>query len=200
METLLALVVTTAALVLIPGPNVALIVATSLRHGRRHGLLTVAGTTAGQAAQLAIVVAGLASLLEAAALALYWLKWAGAVYLLWLGVRIWREAPPAVAAVRELPVRTVWRGFLLALANPKTLLFSAAFLPQFLGTDDDAALRLPLLAAVFLGVVALGDSLWALCAAAVRPLLARGARLRQRLTGSLLIAAGLGLALANRSD
>ena len=87
----IALVAATVILLLIPGPNVAIIVATSLRDGLRYGLITALGTTAGLALQLVLVVGGMAALIEVAATALTWIKWAGVIYLLWLGIRTWNE-------------------------------------------------------------------------------------------------------------
>ena len=92
MDNILALVAATAILVLIPGPNVALIVANSLRHGCKLGLVTVLGTTLGVALQLSLVITGMATLIGVAAAALSWIKWFGVVYLLCLGVRTWFES------------------------------------------------------------------------------------------------------------
>ena len=87
---LLALAAATAVLVSIPGPNVALIVATSLRSGLRAGFTTVFGTTLGVAIQLLVVAIGLAAIVELAANVLAWLRWAGVAYLVWLGIATWR--------------------------------------------------------------------------------------------------------------
>ncbi|MDH4106838.1 MAG: LysE family translocator [Gammaproteobacteria bacterium] len=200
MENVLALAIATGLLVMIPGPNVALIVATCLGRGLRQGLLTVVGTTLGVAVQLTLVVAGLATLVESAAVTLYWLKWLGAAYLVWLGIRSWRRATLAAVEPPAPARRAFWRGLLLAILNPKTLLFNAAFLPQFVGSAANAAGELTVLAAVYLFVIGAGDSLWALCAGSARRWLERSALLRERVTGSLLITAGLGLALAARRN
>ncbi len=86
-------------LVLLPGPNVALIVANSLSFGRRLGLVTVLGTTLGVALQLALVVFGIAAIIEMAANALAWIKCAGVIYLIWLGIRTWNEKAAVFLAV-----------------------------------------------------------------------------------------------------
>lgn len=189
---LAALALATAVLVAIPGPNVALIVAHALRYGLVAGVSTVLGTTLGVALQLLLIVFGMAALIAHAAEWLVWLRWAGVAWLLWLGVQAWRA--PASGPIADEP-RLFIRGFVIALANPKTLLFNAAFLPQFLPADaspGDAAL----LAGVYLGVILIGDLLWASFAAAAQPWLARNPKLQSRLTGSFLIAAAIGLALA----
>ena len=86
MENIIVLIISTLILVLIPGPNVALIVANGLRHGLKLGLVTAFGTTAGLAFQLFLVIAGMATLIEMAASALLWIKWLGVAYLVYLGV------------------------------------------------------------------------------------------------------------------
>jgi len=197
---LIALVAATVVLLLIPGPNVAIIVATSLRDGLKYGLITAAGTTAGLALQLVLVVVGMAALIEAAATALTWIKWAGVIYLIALGIRTWNERGDdlEVAGIVSRTM-TFWRGFGLAVVNPKTLLFNAAFLPQFVPAGADAAGQLVLVASVFLGVIIMGDSLWAVFAAAARKWLIKFGKFRNKLTGGLLIGSGLGLALSRRT-
>lgn len=195
IDNLLVLAAATAILVAIPGPNVALIVATSLAHGFGRGATTVFGTTCGVAVQLALVVLGLAAVVELAAGALAWIRWAGVAYLVYLGIRAWREPPDNVAATTPAVFR---RGCLIAALNPKTLLFNAAFLPQFVAAGSSVGDML-LAAGVFLAVLLGGDLLWAAFATSARRPLARLAGLRQRLTGAFLVAAGIGLALSRRN-
>lgn len=197
MENLVALVLAATVLVAIPGPNVALIVALSLQNGRRNGLATVFGTTAGLAVQLAMVVAGLTAFIELAAEALSWIRWLGVIYLILLGIKTWHTRPEALGGRRDKALAaSFWRGLGLAVLNPKTLIFNAAFLPQFLGSGVAAATQLPLLATVYLLVVLLGDSCWALFASAARRWLLRVGRWHNRLTGGVLVGAGVGLALS----
>lgn len=194
-----ALIAATVVLVAIPGPNIALFVAHTLTHGLRHGLVTVVGTSLGVALQLAAVVLGFAVLLEYAASALSWLRWAGVIYLLYLGYTSWRHGPEDIgelAARRAALPRLFWQGLLLALVNPKTLLFVAAFLPQFVSADAATPFALLWPAAIYLGAIFLGDVCWALSASFARPALMRLGRLRHRLTGCLYIGSGIALALA----
>lgn len=192
LETLTALVIATAILVAIPGPNVALIVANSLRYGLGPGIATVLGTTLGIAVQLCLVVVSMMAIVEAAASALSYLKWAGVIYLVYVGIRTWREPPPDLR--HSTPRRTMfWRGALVAAMNPKTLLFNAAFLPQFVSADAGST-EILLVAVVYLAVLMAGDSLWAAFASSARPLLERCAGLTRRITGGFLVAAGIGLA------
>ena len=196
MDTLVALIVATSILVIIPGPNVALIVANSLQYGFRMGAMTALGTTVGVALQLAIVVGGMAALMEIAAGALSWIRWAGVIYLVWLGIRTWRKPAAELETVTAAPVMFL-RGCMLAAVNPKTLLFNAAFIPQFVGTGS--ASQFALVGIIFLGVLFLGDLGWALFASSARKLLTRYAHLRNKITGAFLTTAGIGLALARRA-
>ncbi len=195
--SLTALVLATAILVLIPGPNAALIVANSLKYGFRMGLATVLGTTAGVGLQLVLVVLGLAAVIAFAAEALTWVKWAGVAYLVWLGIRVWREAPGDLSRIEAAPAM-FWRGCLIALLNPKTLLFNAAFVPQFVGEGATLA-EVGVVAAVFVTVLFAGDVAWAVFASSARGALARYSSVRNKLTGAFLMAAGAGLALTRRA-
>lgn len=194
---LLALIVATSVLVAIPGPNVALIVATSIRHGLRSGLLTVAGTTAGFALQLLLVALGMVAVIEFAAETLTWIRWIGVAYLVWLGARTFNAPADDLGAIEAKPAM-FWRGCLLAAINPKTLIFNAAFFPQFIDVGSATLVQVGTVAAVYLAVVCCGDALWALFADRARGLLARNTSWRNRVTGVFLSLAGVGLALANR--
>ncbi len=200
MENIIALVAATIVLILIPGPNVALIVANSLRHGMRIGIITSLGTTVGIAIQLLIAVLGLAALIELAADALTWIKWIGVAYLVLIGVRTWNEPASDLSDIKaQSQTRAFLRGVILAVINPKTLLFNAAFLPQFVGHTADASGQLLLLAGVFMTVIIIGDGLWAVFAASARNWLGRIGHLHNRISGGFLVGAGLGLALSRRS-
>ena len=198
MVSWLTLVLATAVLVIIPGPNVALIVANSIRYGIRMGAVTVLGTTVGVAIQLVVVVVGVAAVVEIAIDALVWIRWAGVAYLVYLGIRTWNEPAQDLSAVSAAPA-IFWRGCMIAAINPKTLLFNAAFLPQFIATDGSAGMQLAVVAAVFLTVLLVGDMLWALTAGSARKLLSRYSGTRNRVTGGFLVVAGVGLALSRSS-
>ena len=127
------------------------------------------------------------------------IKWTGVAYLIWVGIKTWKAAAPA----QEVPVAppasvTFFQGLIVALLNPKILLFNAAFLPQFVQMDGSVFGQLLLLSGVYLSVLFLGDLLWALLGASAKPWLSRYGRFSQRLSGSLFIAAGIGLALSRQ--
>jgi threonine/homoserine/homoserine lactone efflux protein len=198
LELYAAFLAAVTLLMLIPGPNVALITANSVAHGPRYGLLTVVGTCAALPLQLTMVSLGMTEALSVAGRWFAVLRLAGVAYLLWLGVRAWRAPPDDLAGVKAEPKSAramVFHGFFVSLVNPKTLVFYVAFFPQFM-TSPGQARQIWLLAATFVAIAAVVDSGWALLAGRLRPLLFRHARLRNRLTGAVLIAAGAGLAAA----
>lgn len=197
----LAFVAAAIVLVITPGPNVAMIVANSLAHGPKYGLLTVAGTSSAMIVQLALTIAGMTTALSLLAGWFEVLRWIGVAYLIYLGVRTWC-APAAnikVAAEPKSALEIYIRGFLVSFANPKTLFFYAAFLPQFVTLSADPFRQLLVLAATFLFIAIAFDSLWALLAAQLRPMLHGKAKAKNRVTGALLLAAGVGLAMVRRT-
>jgi threonine/homoserine/homoserine lactone efflux protein len=198
MANLLALIAATAVLVMIPGPNVAMIVACSIRYGFRAGATTALGVTCGNAIQLALVVVGMAAVIEFAADALTWIRWAGVAYLVYLGIRTWQTPAIDPGSVKAVPA-VFWRAVVIAAMNPKTLLFIAAFLPQFVAVDAGVSGHPLTIAAVFMAVLLAGDLVWALLADSARQLLVRCAKMRNRMTGGFLVAAGVGLALSRRN-
>ena len=191
----LGFVLASTILILVPGPNVSLIVANSIAYGTRYGLLTVAGTSSAIVLQLALTTLGLAATLDVLAGWFEWIRWIGVAYLLYIGIRQWIAAPVDLTRTRPQPrsFRTIaMRGFLISLTNPKTLLFYSAFFPQFLSPDAPIVPQVALLSLTFLGIAAGLDSAWALLAGRVRGVLAIRGRLRNPLTGGVLIGAGVG--------
>ena len=197
----LAFILATSILILIPGPTVSLIVANSVAYGTRFGLLTVAGTSSAVLIQVAITALGMTAVLGTLAYWFEWIRWIGVAYLVYIGVQQWRAEPIDLTRTKPQPksVRTIYlRGFLVSLSNPKTLLFFGAFFPQFISVDADPQAQIVLLSATFLALAALLDGAWAVLAGRVRKFLGARGRLRTRLSGGLLIGAGVGLALARR--
>jgi len=198
----LAFVLAVTVLMLIPGPNVALIVANSVSYGPRYGLLTVAGTSSAMVVQLALTVLGMTELLGTLGSWFEWIRWIGVAYLVYLGIAQWRAPPVNLAAVAPEPKSAramLTRALLVSLTNPKTLFFYGAFFPQFVVPNDEVGAQVAILSATFLALAILVDGCWALAAGRVRGLLAVHGRLRNRISGGLLIGAGIGLAFARKS-
>jgi homoserine/homoserine lactone efflux protein len=195
----LAFVAAVVVLMLIPGPNVALIVANSIAYGPRYGLLTVAGASSAMVAQLALTALGMTELLGTLGVWFAYLRWVGVAYLIYLGITQWRAAPVDLAATRPEPksFRAIYlRALLVSLTNPKTLFFYGAFFPQFISASRPLGAQIAMLSATFLAVAILIDGGWALVAGRARGLLASRGRLRNRISGGVLIGAGAALALA----
>jgi threonine/homoserine/homoserine lactone efflux protein len=175
-----AFVLASLVLAVTPGPGVLYIVARTAAQGRRAGLASVAGVAAGNLGNAMAASLGLAALFAVSATAFGIVKWAGATYLIWLGVQALRRPPTAGAPGPFEPPRLarIWRdGFVVALLNPKTALFFAAFLPQFIDPGTGAAQQVAALGAVFVLIAAITDTGYVLLAsAAARGLAGRNAR------------------------
>jgi homoserine/homoserine lactone efflux protein len=202
IDLYLSFAVASALLILMPGPMVALIVANSAVAGARGGLITVAGAASGMLVHLVAVCLGLATLLAGLGEAAFWLKWAGAAYLLYLGVSA-LMSKASVFADEAAPIKTDRRTYLEALfvqlTNPKVLMFYAAFFPLFISSDYPALPQLLIMSATFLAIEVVLDSAWALAATRSRPLLRSSGRWGNRITGAILIVAAVGLAALRKA-
>jgi len=189
----------TVVLLLAPGPIVTLVISTSATQGARAGLITVAGTTTGNALLLAAIACGLDWVLHHAVYVFEALRWLGAAYLVWLGIQAWRHAgrPAPAAPAGHVHFR---RGVLVALTNPKTIAFFSAFLPQFLDPRLPAAPQLVVMCVVTVLLAALSDSCWAIASGLGRAwfMAPQRARLLGRASGMTLIGGGIWLSLARR--
>lgn len=197
----LAFVLATIVMILIPGPSVMLTVGHALTHGWRKALATVAGATVGLGVQLAVALIGLTSLMLFLAEWFEVVRWGGVAYLVWLGIKAWR-APAAEAEAPAGDGRSLFlQGLVVTIPNPKSLIFFAAFFPQFIDPAADPLLQAGIIGVTFLIIAFVFTAVWALAADRARRLFRgpRAARIRNRLTGGLFIGAGLGLALARRS-
>ena len=188
----------TIVLLLTPGPIVTLVISTGATRGVRAALITVAGTSLGNAVLVAAIALGLDWVLSHAVYLFEALRWIGAAYLVWLGVRAWRSAaqPQPQTTGNHLHF---WRGFVVALTNPKTVAFFTAFLPQFVDPTLPAARQLALMCIVSVVLAACSDSCWGIAAGMGRrfmnPLRARSLR---RVSAVTLIGGGIWLSLARR--
>ncbi len=197
-----AFVAASALLAIIPGPIVTLVVANSLTHGSRSGLLNILGTTSGNIIFFLVGALGMAWVLAGMAQWFDVVRWAGAAYLVYLGVRQWREKGHGLEEHQEAKrgQSLYWQGFIVAISNPKTIVFYAAFFPQFMDPTLPATEQLFVLSMTFLVVATSIDISYALLAGRLRPWLTgeRRGRIRNRITGTLLIGTGLALALTRR--
>ncbi|HEV8411362.1 MAG TPA: LysE family translocator [Gemmatimonadaceae bacterium] len=192
-------------LLLIPGPAVLYIVARSMAQGRRAGLVSVMGTCTGAMVHVLAATLGLSALLVASAAAFAAIKWLGAAYLIYLGLRT-IFSTPAIAApdsVAPRPVRRLYLdGVVVTVLNPKTGLFFLAFLPQFIdrarGSIAGQSLALGL---TFVGLAIFTDGAYALLAGSAHRLVSPGKRAKTSLryaSGVTYVGLGIGAALTRK--
>jgi threonine/homoserine/homoserine lactone efflux protein len=206
LSTWLAFALAALVMGLIPGPGVTSIVGYALSSGRRTALASVAGMALGNALAMGVSLAGAGALLAASALAFTVLKWAGAAYLIGLGVLAIARSRAGLGAEDEpkkpISPRTAFLGNVaVGTFHPKTIVFFVAFAPQFIRPDVNYALQAAILIATFTAVAGATDTAYALAAARASRLLRspRAALWSKRAGGGVLIAAGLATAAASRA-
>jgi threonine/homoserine/homoserine lactone efflux protein len=195
-------------LAITPGPGVFYIVTRSVTQGRRSGIASVAGVAVGNFGNALAASLGLAALFAASSLAFSIMKYAGAAYLIYLGIKALRSnsfnGVSTISATKEtLPMWPIFRdGLVVALFNPKTTIFYAAFLPQFMSSDVHGAAALSqaiALAALFVLIAAATDAMYALLAGAIAPRFGRLSRVgivARYVSGASFIALGIFAALS----
>jgi threonine/homoserine/homoserine lactone efflux protein len=208
-DRLVAFALASVVLVLVPGPTVVFVVSRAIAHGRRAALTSVAGNSLGVLVLVVAVAFGLGSLVERSVAVYTALKLFGAAYLVYLGVRTWRERGALARVLDARPESGVGRhvfrqGVVVGVTNPKALVFFAAVLPQFV---DREAGHLPaqmlVLGTGFVVLAMVLDSGWGLAAGTARAWLARSPRRLAALGGTgglMMVGLGLGLAVTGRRE
>ncbi|RAH96946.1 transporter [Acuticoccus sediminis] len=201
VSILITFVLASAALAIVPGPTVSLIVANSLRRGPAAGLANIAGTQVGVATMILVLIAGLDAIVTMIGEAFVVLKLLGAAYLVWLGIKHLRsdgELARVEGDSRSLLGYAV-QGFFVIWANPKALLFFGAFIPQFVDRSEPIGIQIAVFGGIFMLVAGIFDCMYAVLAGRAGQLLTRSrVRLAERLTGGLLVMGGTALAFARR--
>jgi threonine/homoserine/homoserine lactone efflux protein len=200
--SLLTYVTACIVLAIVPGPTVTVIVANSLARGTKAGLMNIAGTQAGMLSMVIVVAFGLEAVVNFMAWAFDWVKLAGAAYLVWIGIRMLRS-DGTLPVGEGSPARTPWQdalqGFFVIWSNPKALIFLGALLPQFVDRAHPAFQQIIVLGLIFMLLASTTDCLYALLAGRARGLLsAARVRLVSRISGAVLMAGGVWLALQKR--
>ena len=186
----------------IPGPGVSVVIANSLAGGTRAGLYTILGTQLSMLSMVLIVAVGLQAVMALVSGAFEIIKLAGAAYLIWIGWKMFRSTGQLVMDDgARLPIgRYIWQGALINWSNPKTLLFLSAFLPQFVDLSRPPFSQILILGLIVMAVAAASDSVYALAAGRARHLLtAARVRMVNRVSGLILMAGGVWLALQKRA-
>ena len=199
------------ALLLVPGPSVLYVVTRSVTQGRRGGLASVAGIETGGLTHAMAAAFGLSAILMTSALAFDIVKYVGAGYLVFLGLRVIfsrRSDNPTVReeSIQKTPSRRLFfQGYLVELTNPKVALFFYAFLPQFVDPAQGGIIEQTLLLGlIFVALASCTDSMFALTSSTAGQLLARKAgpilRAQRYITGIVYVALGLAATTASSSS
>lgn len=207
----LAFLVASEALLVVPGPSVLFVVSRGVTYGRRAAVATVVGNTAGSAVQAVAVAAGLGAVVATSTAVFTAMKVVGGAYLVHLGIKAWRDRrslAAALAAGAATPIRSTRRllrdGFAVGVTNPKTTLFFLAVLPQFVRVDGGpASLQLLVLGLLFCTLALVSDGAYGVAAGSVRSWLERSPRRVEAVggaSGAVMVGLGVRLALTGRHD
>jgi threonine/homoserine/homoserine lactone efflux protein len=206
IETYGAFILAAAIVLVIPGPTIILVISHSASKGRRAVLPLVAGVTLGDFTAMTLSLLGLGAILSASADLFSILKWIGAIYIIYLGVKLWRSTgpPPAMrrAAITTTHRRLFTHAYIVTSLNPKSIVFFVAFLPQFINHTAPIAYQLILLGLTFLILAAVNAALYGLFAGHLGDVLQNpdAQRWFNRCGGSALIGTGIFTAAFERSS
>lgn len=187
---------------IVPGPSVTVVVANSLAGGTRAGLATILGTEIAMLAMVLVVALGLEAVMRLVSEAFLVIKLVGAAYLIWIGWKMFASSGQLnLEPGARLPIhRYLLQGALVNLSNPKTLLFLGAFLPQFIDLSRPAFEQILVLGLIVMAVATLSDAVYALLAGRARQVLsASRVRIVSRISGAILMAGGVWLALLRKA-
>jgi threonine/homoserine/homoserine lactone efflux protein len=209
IDHLLTFAAAAFVLIVIPGPSVMFEISRSVALGRRAGLATVAGNALGELVQAAAVAVGIGAIIQRSAPLFTLVKVIGVAYIIVLGIRAIRDRRVlsdalGVAVAPQSDRRIFAEGFVVGLTNPKSLVFFAAVLPQFVVSDAGAVpLQLALLGFVFVLIALVSDSAWVVVSGTARDWFARSPRRLELVGGAgglMMIAVGIRLAFTGRKD
>ena len=201
IENLVAFILTSLVIIVIPGPSVLFVIGRAIALGRRAGVLSVVGNALGTVPAVIAVAFGVGAIVASSVVAFTVIKIAGALYLVYLGIQAIRHRHAHIPGIQQRPTRArrlLAEGFIVGLTNPKTIAFFVAVLPQFVDpTAGPVWMQLLLLGLVFEALALASDSIWALAAGTARAWFARSPRRISTLsaTGGVMMI-GLGGALA----
>lgn len=197
LESFIPFVLATTLILIIPGPTIILVISQAVSHGRKSVVPLVAGVLMGDLTAMTLSLLGLGALMAASAAMFSIFKWIGAMYLFYLGIKLWRANPDAETMQKKstsMSSRSLFRSsFIVTALNPKGIAFFVAFLPQFLDPQLPAQFQLPLLGGTFLVLATLNAAMYALFAGQLREFMQNG-RVRKwfnRCGGGALVGAGL---------
>jgi len=198
-ENWIAFAAASIVMLAIPGPTILLVISYALGHGRKAGTATVAGVALGDFTAMTASMLGLGALLATSAALFTVLKWIGAAYLIYLGIKLWRapviggDASKRDVTGKERPMRIFLHTYIVTALNPKSIVFFVAFLPQFLVPTLPWLPQMVIFETTFLVLAIINAALYGLLASAARNTIRKPSvqRVVNRTGGSLLIGAGL---------
>lgn len=206
LEIWVTFVLASSALLAVPGPTVMLVVSYAFGQGRSTGWATVPGVTIGDFIAMTVSLAGAGAVLATSATLFMVLKYAGAAYLIWLGIKLWHAKPEFGELPDRLPSSTrtsmFWNSLTVTALNPKSIVFFIAFVPQFINPTKAALPQFAILEATFLILAAANVAVWAMLAGQLRSRFKRPETLQvaNRIGASFLIGAGLLTAAVKRNS
>ncbi|MEM9205275.1 MAG: LysE family translocator [Pseudomonadota bacterium] len=207
-ETWIAFVVASFAMIIVPGPTVLMLIGYGLARGRKIALVTMPGVMLGAGLSMFLAVSGLGAVLATSSLLFTILKWAGAAYLIWLGISMWR-APVPEAGMETDPRygdkgygRIFFHAFAVTALNPKLVAFHMAFLPQFIDAGAPLWPQAIIMSVTFIGIAGISDTAYALAAGSARDVLKKPSFLKiaNRIGGTALIGAGAIMTTLKRAN
>jgi threonine/homoserine/homoserine lactone efflux protein len=212
LSSLAAFAAVSFAIIIIPGPSVMFVIGRALSLGRRAALVTVAGNALGFYVQVVLVALGLGAIVESSVAVFTAIKLIGAIYLVWLGMQaiVHRRANASLSSASDATgVTSTHRslfvdGFVVGVANPKTIVFFAAILPQFVQAGGaPAGVQMLALGVIFAVIALASDSIWGLAAGTARAWFVHSPR-RLEVVGAAggvaIVGLGVQLALTSRTD
>jgi threonine/homoserine/homoserine lactone efflux protein len=205
LETFIAYVITTTVILIIPGPTIILVISQAVSHGRKSVVPLVAGVVLGDFTAMTLSLLGLGAIMSASATLFALFKWIGAIYLLYLGIRLWRANPENISTQSEKENSSAGAlfksSFIVTVLNPKGIAFFVAFLPQFISPNSPAFSQILILGGTFLLLALINAALYAFFGGQLRETIKRTSVRKwfNRCGGTAMIGAGIVTAGIQRS-
>ena len=206
LEVWITYIFATTLILIIPGPTIILVVSQAVTHGRKSVVPLVAGVVFGDFTAMTLSLFGLGAIMTASASLFTLFKWIGALYLLYLGINLWRANPKSSSIQQgkeDISPRSLFKSsFIVTALNPKGIAFFVAFLPQFISHHEPVFKQLLLLGGIFLFLALVNAALYAIFASQLREAIKRASVRKwfNRCGGTALIGAGLLTASIQRSS
>lgn len=197
IETLIGFTLAATLILIVPGPTIILVLSHAINHGKRASFPLVAGVVLGDLTAMVMSLLGLGAVMAASATLFTAFKWGGALYLIYMGISMWRskaDGMESLAAPKQQSLGSLFRNaYVVTALNPKGIIFFVAFLPQFIDPTGNSVLQLSVLGSIFLSLAALNVALYTIFAGQIRGFIStpRAKRIFNRSGGTALVGAGV---------